>query len=384
MRPRLYVDISIIARKDAGTGIQRVVRALWQALQREMSSDFDIVPVAGSARARYRRVPHDFLDHPLRRLPLPWGNARPAPRRGDVFLGLDLSTKIVTYNAVQLRDWRQRGVSLAFLVYDLLPLLRSEWFTKETSEHFENWLRLISREADLLVCISRTVADELADWLRARNTPAPRIGSIRLGASIAGSRPSRGLPTEAAETLAWASSGSCVLMVGTLEPRKGYDHALSAFDELWAAPKPGEDFRLLIVGRPGWKTEALQHRLRTHSQFGDRLRWIDNASDEYLEQLYGACTGLLLASRGEGFGLPLVEAAAFAKPVLVRDLPIFREIGPDGVAYFADDTAAGLAAALRAWRTNGRPTRISAEDLSWTKAATDLRTLLAPGTNSPE
>ena len=376
-RRRLYVDISIIARRDAGTGIQRVVRALWQALESEVSSDFEIVPVAGSARARYRRVPHDFLERPVQRLPWPWGRALPAPRRGDVFLGLDLSTKIVTHNAAQLRDWRHKGVALAFLVYDLLPLQEPEWFTEEAGAHYDNWLRLITREADLLVCISRTVADELTDWLRAQNAPAPAIRSIRLGASIAGSRPSRGLPAEAAEILAWAGSGTCVLMVGTLEPRKGYDQALAAFEALWAEPKPGEDFKLLIVGRPGWKTERLQDRLRTHGQFGNRLRWIDNASDEYLEQLYAACTGMLLASRGEGFGLPLVEAAVYTKPVLVRDLPIFREIAPEGVAYFSDDTAAGLAAALRAWRTSGGPTRISAKDLSWADAAADLRAMLA-------
>lgn len=375
--PRLFVDLSVIARGDAGTGIQRVVRAVWRALGKEMAGRFELVPVAGSAAGSYRRIPADFLERPLRRLPLPWGKARLAPRQGDVFLGLDLAAHVLPRNVGQLQRWRRRGVKLAFVVYDLLPVLQPDWFSDRTREHYRRWLELICREADQLICISGTVAGELADWIAANHVRSPHIATVRLGASIAASGPSRGLPTDAAENLAWAGAGTTVMMVGTIEPRKGYDQALAAFEELWADPAPGEDFRLLIVGRPGWKTQALQERLRGHKLGGQRLRWIDNASDEYLEHLYRACWGLLLASRGEGFGLPLLEAAAHAKPVLVRDLPVFREIAPQGVAYFSAETATSLTAALREWRESGVPANAAADDLCWGKAAADLHNLLA-------
>lgn len=374
--PRLYVDLSVIARGDAGTGIQRVVRAVWQALLAQAADRFDVIPVAGSARGRYRRIPDDFLARPLARLPWSWGAARLSPQAGDVFLGLDLAAHVVPRNRAQLDRWQQRGVKLAFVVYDLLPVLKPDWFSARTQSHYRAWLDLITRQADRLICISQTVAVELAAWSNAqqmdRASAAPMIATMRLGASLAESKPSLGLPSDATATLGWAREGHTVLMVGTVEPRKGYDQALAAFETLWAGAGGGADTRLLIVGRPGWKTEALQARLRHHPEAGARLRWIDNASDEYLEQLYAACAGLLLASRGEGFGLPLIEAAAHGKPVLVRDLPVFREVAPAGVHYFCGDDPETLANALRSWRHAGRPVQSPAADFSWAGAAAEL------------
>lgn len=375
-RRHLYVDVSIIARHDAGTGIQRVVRAIWLALRGNYSDDFDIVAIAGSGKGRYRAIHGDFLDRPLRRLPFPLGKARLSPQEGDVFLGLDLSTKVAPRNHIQLRRWRARGVKLAFVVYDLLPVLHPDWFTDKTVVHYRNWLKLITQEADLLACISHTVNHDLKHWIEDHKIQSrAHIATIRLGTLLPPSLPKQDLPAEAAETIAWARAGTCVMMVGTIEPRKGHQQVLEAFEELWQSPEPDEDYRLLIVGRPGWKTEAVQHNLRYSPHCGDRLRWIDSASDDYLENLYHACWGVLMASHGEGFGLPLLEASARGKPVLARDLPIFREVGPTGTAYFDDDSAAGLAAAIRQWRDCGTTTQWKSDDISWIKTAGDLTIL---------
>lgn len=367
--PRLYVDVSVIARGDAATGIQRVVRAVWQALQEKSDVEFEVVPIAASAKRRYRRIRDNFLTQPLRRLPWQWGRWRLSPKQGDVFLGLDLSTRVVANNARQLEEWKTQGVKLSFVVYDLLPVLHQEWFTEKAHRNFLDWLNFITRQADCLACISRSVAHDLRLWLEGKKIRPPYIESVHLGGSIDASRPSSGLPVGFADTLAWARTGTCVMMVGTVEPRKGHDEVLAAFQYLWDNPMPDEDYRLLVVGRPGWKTESLQQQLRAHPLSGDRLRWIDNASDEYLEHLYGACWGLIQASRSEGFGLPLLEAAAHAKPVLARDLPVFREVAPAGTEFFADGSPSSLASVLRQWRTSGRPTQIAFSDTCWSNTA---------------
>ncbi len=49
-RPRVLVDVSIIVRHDARTGIQRVVRAIWSELSRRQHPNFDFVPVYASSR----------------------------------------------------------------------------------------------------------------------------------------------------------------------------------------------------------------------------------------------------------------------------------------------------------------------------------------------
>lgn len=371
-RRALYVDLSIISRGDAGTGIQRVVRAIWQSLQQNENSIFEIIPVAGSSRGRYRKIPGDCLQNPLKRLPLPIWGRRISPTHGDVFLGLDLSTTAVTRNRSHLSRWRKDGATLVFTVYDLLPSQNPEWFTERVRKNFNNWLEFVTRKADLLICISRTVDRELTAWAECQNISKPRTAIIPLGSSLKDDLHTIGIPADAEEHLIWARQGTCVLMVGTVEPRKGYDQALRAFETLWAEPQVNEDYRLLIVGKPGWKTDTLQRELRNHPEAGNRLRWIDNASDEYLEKLYGASWGILMASRGEGFGLPLIEAANYAKPILARDLAIFREISPPNVDFFSGKSAASLATAIRLWRKNGCGVNITPGQFSWSKVTTDL------------
>jgi len=166
-------------------------------------------------------------------------------------------------------------------------------------------------------------------------------------------------------------------MVGTLEPRKGYSQALAAFEHLWRQTHSTP--LLVIAGRPGWKTAALQKKLRTHPLVGRSVFWLEDVSDELLTHLYAASTGVLFASEAEGFGLPLIEAALHGKPVLARDLPVFREIPISSVNFFNNDSPVHMAAAISHWllhisdadnskNLNGLPT--------WKRAAFQLQQAL--------
>ena len=132
-------------------------------------------------------------------------------------------------------------------------------------------------------------------------------------------------------------------MVGTLEPRKGYTQALQAFEQIW---RSGMDALLVIVGKPGWKTESLQEHLAGHAEQGKKLFWFGRASDELLRRLYHAASGVLVASEAEGYGLPLIEAAQYGKPVLARDIPVFRETAAPGTSFFE---AGSFAESLGSW-----------------------------------
>jgi glycosyltransferase involved in cell wall biosynthesis len=171
------------------------------------------------------------------------------------------------------------------------------------------------------------------------------------------------------------------LMVGTIEPRKAHAAVLAAFDQLWAQ---GVDCTLVICGRPGWMAEDLMERLRSHPEAGKRLLWLNDTSDQFLEEIYRACAALILASRGEGFGLPLVEAAQRELPLIARDLPVFREVAGEHAWYFKDDSAQGLAASMRAWldaHAQGQhPRPQGMQWLTWEQSAARLRHLLEADT----
>lgn len=339
-RPRLLVDVSVILRNDAGTGIQRVVRSVWSQLHSLYSKEFDVVPVYAARTRGYCFAPIDFLTKCERLGIVPVG-----VKKGDCFLGLDLAARYLPKWATQVQAWRVNGAKVHVVVYDLLPWSRPDWFAAATGERFTAWLYSLIKHADQLLCISEEVARELRSLLsQVSVNQRPQIGRLYLSGDLAGSVPSFGLSPAVTRTLERARKTPTLLMVGTVEPRKAYDRAISAFDLLWDSSADAPS--LLIIGRPGWKTTALQDRIRQHPEFGRRLQWLQEASDEALNQAYTAAMAVLVASHAEGFGLPLAESAIHGRWALVRDIPVFREQQFPNVHYFSDDSASALAKSI--------------------------------------
>jgi len=188
------------------------------------------------------------------------------------------------------------------------------------------------------------VAEQFKSWLADHGfdrESAPEIGWFHHGARLP--RPRVTSPDVDVKKV---RQQPFVLMVGTIEPRKGYALALDAFGEIW---RDGHPMHLVIVGRIGWKVDALVARLHAHAEAGHRLHWFENASDDTLHALYEAASGVMVASEAEGFGLPILEAALRRKPLLLRDLPVFREIAGGSATYFRAAAAGQFVEELRDW-----------------------------------
>lgn len=386
---QLLVDVSVIHQSDARTGIQRVVRALLLQLLRSPLAEYRVCPIFATRQHGYRYAAPNFLDLPpqVPSVAVSLEQADVQVASGDLFLGLDLAAHLLPRHKAQVLHWKRNGVRVHVVVYDLLPLQHPEWFKPKTTRNFKRWIKCLAVYADSAICISETVKFQLNTWLNTHFDLPPTAlpaSTIVLGADIDASAPSGGLPADAQFVLERLRSTPVVLMVGTLEPRKGYDQALAAFEQLW---QQGTMPLLVIVGRPGWKTEALQEKLRRHPQAGQRLFWLEDVSDEYLAKLYAACGGVLIASRAEGFGLPLVEAVQHGKPVLVRDIAVFRELKVEGLTYFNSDTPQGLASAITNWI---QPVSLSAPGHTtprfptWQLSATQLLHILGLQHQAPE
>lgn len=382
--PRLLVDITAVAVHDLRSGIQRVVRAVLGHLLERAPEGWRVEPVYQDRHGyrHARRFTLGLLGADAAALdddPVDAG-------AGDVFLGLDLVTDGVRHHRALYERWHARGAKLHFVVYDLLPVLHPQWFPDEAVQHYRGWLETVCACADGLVCISRAVRDELAGWLEQAGVPGPvrpRLGWFHLGGDLEASLPSRGLGEDAQALLERIAATPSFLMVGTVEPRKGHAQALAAFDLLWAR---GVDCRLLIVGRAGWMVDELAGRLRAHPQRGERLIWLENASDELLARCYDASAALLLASEGEGFGLPLIEAARHRLPIVARDLPVFREVAGGFATWFSGDTPEALADLLQRWLAQrddaGVPQSAQMPWLSWQDATRALLAQVLPADGS--
>jgi len=199
------------------------------------------------------------------------------------------------------------------------------------------------------------------------------VSSFHLGADVENSMPSKGLPTEAQTVLTALARTPSFLMVGTVEPRKGHAQALGAFELLWGQ---GVDVNLVIVGKRGWLVEQFVEKLSHHPESNKRLFWLEGISDEYLGTVYAACTCLLAPSEGEGFGLPLIEAAQHKNPIIARDIPVFREVACEHAMYFSGMAPSDLANCVTGWlmqhQKSAHPKSENMKYLSWRESSLQL------------
>lgn len=134
------------------------------------------------------------------------------------------------------------------------------------------------------------------------------------------------------------------------------------------------EYRLLLMSRASPEERARLERLAPPGS----LTFAGGASDEEYQLALGRASALVSASLDEGFGIPLVEAMAVGTPIVVSDIPIFREIGADAAAFFDPRDPASFAAAVRGledeseWMRRSELSKRRADDFSWDRSAAIL------------
>ncbi len=347
----IYVDISELVQRDARTGVQRVTRSVLTQIFELLGDDIQVLPVWADVHTSGYRVASGFLELLRGEQSTKYiSNCFVSPKSGDIFLGLDLQHHTTRVQQAYLTELRQSGVFVCFVIYDLLPIQFPDCWPEEHRVHdiHESWLEAVTK-FDKVLCISASVAAEVEAWLAGRPTELARpvmIDWFHLGADIENSSPTTGLPERAGVELQKNRASTTFLMVGTLEPRKGHAQVMQTFLDLW---RDGVDVRLVIVGKIGWNTDDIMENIKACKLHPDKFLWENEASDEYLQALYESSSCLIAASLGEGFGLPLIEAAQNGLPIIARDIPVFREVAGEHCFYFSGTSKEQLRTSILQW-----------------------------------
>lgn len=358
----LFVDVTATSRNDLKTGIERVARALLLELISAPPAGYRVEPVyltdqGGRWHYRYARhytlmlldCPDQWLEDELIEV-----------QAGDILFAPDMAgSRVVEAEKAGLyRQLKDIGVGLYFMVHDLLPVTMPSMFPPGASEGFEMWLSTLYRIADGVICVTKSVADDLRHWSESRpirKMPALQVDWSHHGADLIASAPSQGFPSDSRSIISMLGLRPTFLMVGTIEPRKGHMQVIAAFEHLW---QQDMDINLVVVGKEGWQGLPDEMRrtiprivdiLRHHPELGNHLFWLEGISDEYLEKIYAASTCLIAASEGEGFGLPLIEAAQHRLPIIARDIPVFREVAGKHAFYFKGMDPKDLEIGIKKW-----------------------------------
>lgn len=169
-----------------------------------------------------------------------------------------------------------------------------------------------------------------------------------------------------------------VLYMGSFMPYKNVETLAKAMHEL-----PG--YRLHVLSRI---SDADRVRLEGLAP-EDGLVVHDGVTDEEYEALLDSAFALATMSLDEGFGLPLVEAMVRGTPIVVSDIPIFREIGGSAAVYAAPTNVRAVADALRslddpdAWARRSAAARAQSTRFDWHRSARTLLALLERVARAP-
>lgn len=340
---QLFLDVSALAEVNLGSGVQRVVRSISEQLLSAPPQGWRVEPVRVNPEGLGYLYARRFTATLLGLEQPPENDAPIAPHSGDIFLGIDLHHDGVLRQQGYLQLLRAQGVAVHFVVHDLLPCQLPDCFPPGAAEMHEAWLKVVAR-CDGALGVSRSVADDLKAWLAQHKelviSQAFQIGWFHHGCDFQPEGCTTAGDVMPIQPSVEFADGPILLMVGTVEPRKGYLDVLEAATLLW---ERGLSFNLVIVGREGWTDLPERQRriiprtvttIREHPLLGKRLFWFESANDVELDRLYQTANGLIGASYGEGFGIPLIEAASYGLPLLLRHLPVFHEVTEGHAVFF--------------------------------------------------
>lgn len=327
MDPTLHVAITLEQfwhRVPGGTAV-----AIWELARALDARDLEMTGVSAWHGAR---PSHRFrLDFPIEWIPLP----RTALYESWHRFGkpkVQLVTGAVDAIHATTLAMPPKSAPLVVTIHDLAFLRSPEHFTSRGNRFFRRGLELALRDADVVVCPSRTTAVDCIehgfDEQKVRVVPWGASGRMASEAEVADVRDRLGI------------DGPYLLWTGTVEPRKNLPRLVEAFLSM------DTDKRLVLAGPAGWNEDLAGLTERA----GSRVVALGFLDPHDLRAVYAGADAFCYPSLAEGFGLPVVEAMVQGTPV-VTSRGTATEEAAGGAAVLVDphdvaSIASGIAEAF--------------------------------------
>jgi glycosyltransferase involved in cell wall biosynthesis len=219
-------------------------------------------------------------------------------------------------------------ISILDVSYKRFP----ELFTAKDKAQLALWGKYSLNHASKIITISNSSKDDIIEEYKIQ---PQKVTVVHLGIK----NESRSMNHESGEKMMdkLGIKKPYILFVGTLQPRKNIARLIEALSLL-----SDKDVNLVVIGRRGWHYEDI---LSAPTRFGveDRVKFLENVSDEDLPEFYKEAELFVLPSLYEGFGLPVLEAMKNGCPVATSDISSLPEAGGDAAAYFNPEDATDIA-----------------------------------------
>jgi len=332
----VFLDISFVSSVDFKTGIQRVV----SNIAKNTHENYGFLPV------KYKKNVSLFF------WPNKWINKNldiPFKKKIILFFTVPVfnsNSKLIfidsIWNDYQILSkkifpkLRNKKIKIICVVYDIIPILYPKYCDEKTIQTFPEYIRLISKYSEKILCISETVKYNLKEYLsKYQDNEQMKILSWNLGHDIKFLKEIN--ENDISNNIKNIFKKKTYLMVGTVEPRKGHNVVLDSFELISDLDL---NINLCIIGKSGWKNNEIIQRLEKRK---NNIYYLGHVDENVLNYAYMHSRCLIQASFAEGYGLPIIEAAKNGVKLLISDLPVFKEVSQDKAVFFKTGSANDLA-----------------------------------------
>lgn len=220
-------------------------------------------------------------------------------------------------------------------IHDMSYYNHPEWFTKSFYNYYKLLIPQLAKVALHVITVSEFSKQELITKL---GVPESKI-------SVIYNAPAKIFIADNFESIA-TQKEDFFLFVGSLDKRKNIKLLIDVFS-LSAFRK----YQLVIIGASAHSFPELQ------LAEAPNIKYISNCDDKALATYYATARALINASFYEGFGLPVIEAMASGCPVILSDIPPFKEITEHNAFYFNPHLSLTLMKAVEEF-TNTPPSEL--------------------------
>ena len=219
-------------------------------------------------------------------------------------------------------------IPVVSVVYDLQFAYYPQFFSSQDRAAREYHFQETCRLANLLVCISDYVRETVLS-----NSSLPPAHVVTIPIRLSGRLKKPG-PEDISAVLQknGLEENGFLLYPANFWPHKNHSMLLTAFG-MYRHRHPESRLQLVCTGSPDERMDTLREAVQGMG-LQPAVILPGFLSEEELAALFSSCKALIFPSLYEGFGMPVLEAMAFSKPVLCSNVTSLPEVAGDGALLF--------------------------------------------------
>ncbi len=214
-----------------------------------------------------------------------------------------------------------KNLSVITMCFDLIPVLKPEYFLNKLTKIFRYYFFLQNKVSDKIVCISEFTKVEFEKWTRNNFNHTASTMVIHLSTPKKNTSKNILVPNR----FGIYTPLSFILYVSTIESRKNHQILFDAYKLAYKKDKLNEMPHLILVGRLGWGVEKTISDFYSNSELQQKISIFHDVSDAELHNLYLNCCFTVYPSKYEGWGLPISESLVWGKFCIASDNSSLRE-----------------------------------------------------------